>query len=102
MPDCSPGLAALWCHIVLEALKRDFCIEVNTMTQTFFIVKVQALLLARDPVALAATLGSGSHAALLGIVSAWDGVLGAVGCKVATSKKRKHNFQKRRLIFCLN
>jgi len=39
---------------------------------------VQALLLARDPVALAATLGgSGPHAALLGIVSAWDGVLGA-------------------------
>eukprot|EP00435_Cladocopium_sp_Y103_P001665 s1173_g1.t1 len=39
---------------------------------------VQALLLARDPVALAATLGGfGPHAALLGIVSAWDGVLGA-------------------------
>eukprot|EP00913_Durusdinium_trenchii_P032802 g30707.t1 len=38
---------------------------------------VQALLLARDPVALAATLGFGSSAALLGIVSAWDGVLGA-------------------------
>ena len=39
--------------------------------------EVQALLLARDPVALAATLGFGPHAALLGIVSAWDGVLGA-------------------------
>jgi len=38
---------------------------------------VQALLLARDPVALAGTLGYGPHAALLGIVSAWDGVLGA-------------------------
>ena len=35
------------------------------------------MLLARDPVALAGTLGFGPHAALLGIVSAWDGVLGA-------------------------
>ncbi|CAJ1410320.1 unnamed protein product [Effrenium voratum] len=43
---------------------------------------VQALLLARDPVALAsAVLGEGdvrsAQAALLGVVSAWDGVLGA-------------------------
>ena len=38
---------------------------------------LQALLLARDPVALAATLGHGPEAALLGVVSAWDGILGA-------------------------
>jgi len=38
---------------------------------------VQALLLARDPVSLALERGFGARAALLGVVSAWDGVLGA-------------------------
>eukprot|EP00434_Breviolum_minutum_P046850 symbB.v1.2.043414.t1/scaffold14508.1/size847/1 len=53
---------------------------------------VQALLLARDPVALAGTLGYGPHAALLGIVSAWDGVLGAereLQIPVAANKLKK-------------
>ena len=56
-----------------SAFDGTFMAPVSIETKT----KVQALLLARDPVALAGTLGFGPHAALLGIVSAWDGVLGA-------------------------
>lgn len=55
----------------------------------FVCCEVQALLLARDPIALAQTLGYGPHPALLGIVSAWDGVLGAERGRQLQSKSKE-------------